>query len=38
MRFLLAATLWTFAILAPWFFLVYGSSIGRAFGNLPPLR
>jgi hypothetical protein len=38
MRFLLAATLWTFAILAPWFFLVYGSGTVKAIGDLLPLR
>jgi hypothetical protein len=38
MRFLLAAILWTFAILAPWFFIVYSSEIGRTFGDLLPPR
>ena len=38
MRFLLAATFWAFAILAPWFFLVYGSETARIFGDLLPVR
>ena len=38
MRFLIAATLWTLAVLVPWYFIVYSTGAGRMLNDLIPWR